>query len=188
MLALRLAKPIYLLKEAIRDESFEMDLHYVGVDIDQSYVAAARDLFCGDDRFQIVHGDGADLSRFADKSFDLVISNGVYNSIKNQGAAFREAVRVSRIGALHHLVLNFAPNNSEFVSAINVSHSYKVPTIGSLIDDLTDCNPVNIYLPTRKWRKISLNNGRYIGKSENPNFWNIVLMSKLDLDKIIKRR
>jgi ubiquinone/menaquinone biosynthesis C-methylase UbiE len=86
-----------LLRDAIRSEGLEIDIDYVGIDNDGRVVALARELQAHDRNFWIVNGDGSDLGRFADNSFDLVVSNTVHNILTDHDKALGEAFRVARL-------------------------------------------------------------------------------------------
>lgn len=74
----------------------------VGVDLSARCLEEARQRFAGSPEIRFVQGDVADLSRFADSSFDVVFCSGTMAYLPPDAVerALREFVRVARPGGV----------------------------------------------------------------------------------------
>lgn len=69
---------------------------FVGIDNVPSLVTFSRMLQHGNEDVHFILGDGSDLSRFPDKSFDIVINHGVFNYCAEPALAISEVMRICR--------------------------------------------------------------------------------------------
>lgn len=96
----------WMLSDIINNQNLDIKLEFVGIELDGNAVQFSREIFHGNDAFEMIHGDASDLSRFPDNSFDLVISHSTNNFLQDPHLGLREALRVSRFGTLLHLFMN----------------------------------------------------------------------------------
>jgi SAM-dependent methyltransferase len=130
-----------MLKEALAYENSPITVEYTVLDISENIVALGRELHSADPNFQIVIGDGSNLSRFPNDSFDLVVSNSVPNYLTDAAAGYREAHRVARVGSLFHTMVP-PEGASATLSGASASLRYKLLTISEIKEILSDreCN------------------------------------------------
>ena len=125
-----------MLKDALAFEKMGLTVEYTVLDISENIVAFGRELHAGDPNFQIVIGDGSDLSRFPDGTFDLVVSNSVPNYLTDAAAGYREAYRVARVEALFQTMVP-PEGASATLSGASSSLRYKLLMISEIKDILS---------------------------------------------------
>ncbi len=145
-----LGENYYLLKKLIQREKLPLELDYVGIDLDANAVALAEELHHGDENFRIIHADGSDLSRFPDRSFDVVASNGVVNYVQDPNLGFGEAMRVARICALHQTLIS-PLSDPYWVTYQGGLERAMAPTLDYLADLLRPFSPFFIYDLNKFW-------------------------------------
>lgn len=87
-----------LLRHFIGIYRLSLTLEFVGIDRSESLSTFARAAHRGDKAFTAITDDGAaGLARFPDRSFDLVLCNGVANFTEEPVECFRGMARVCRV-------------------------------------------------------------------------------------------
>lgn len=84
------------IRRILKRLGYENRVKFVGIDNVPSLVTFSRMLQHGNDDVLFLHGDGSDLSRFLDKSFDIVINHGVFNYCAEPAQAIAEVMRICR--------------------------------------------------------------------------------------------
>ena len=117
-----------ILNKMVKEEKLNCTLSFVGVEIEGSLVEFSRELYRDNPDVFFIHGEGADLSRFPNETFDICITHGVSNHVKNGPVGFSDLLRVSRVAALAHIYTNRGD------AALNLTHGgagYKmwIPTL-----------------------------------------------------------
>jgi SAM-dependent methyltransferase len=172
----------YLLKELLSVDPIDMVVEFVGLDMNSNCVSFARDLFAGDPNFQNVVGEASDLSRFPDDTFDFVISNGVHNHVRDQGAAMREAVRASRVATIFRIMMSAAEEPQRFQGATgrDTEFVYQAPTAAQMFSYFPNRAEYFWYIPTQNSRHgVKWDDGRYLDIDEPDKVqWHTVIVAK----------
>lgn len=139
-----------LLKDAVALEGLDVKINYVGIDHDNRVVNLARELHAGDTGFSMVHGEGSDLSRFPDQTFDIVASNSVHNCLADPRAGYQDAFRVSRVAVLLQLLASRRQESIRSISA-QTGHVNHFPALGEVMEFLRPMQPYYIYRLSKYW-------------------------------------
>ena len=138
-----------LLKDVMRRENLDVEVEFVGIDTDQNAVELARELHHGDPNFTMILGDGADLSRFPDRCFDVVCSNGVLNYVDNPESAFGNAVRLARVCAVLNIL--FSRTKTSFVVTYTGLERALAVTKSIILREVAPHSPIFIYDLNQYW-------------------------------------
>ena len=131
-----------------RDQGLNLELEFTGVEIDSNAVKFSREIFQNDPRFTMMTGDASDLSQFPDACFDLVLSNSTNNFLADPGKGLREALRVSKFGALLHLFVNSSGDSRRLTHGVT-GHANYVFSRRELRETLDDMGTWHVYNLTR---------------------------------------
>lgn len=136
----------WMLSDMMRDQGIELDLEFVGVEIDSNAVQFSREIFQDDPNFEMLVGDASDLSRFPDACFDLVISNSTNNFLADPLLGLKEALRVSRFAALFHLFVNIngGPRTVTHGSTGHANHVFSRRQLREVLDALGTWHVYNL--------------------------------------------
>jgi SAM-dependent methyltransferase len=145
-----LGENYHLLKKAIERENLDVVLDYVGIDLDDNAVALADELHYGDPGFRMLHADGTDLSRFPDRAFDIVASNGVVNYVKDPVRGFKEATRVSRVCSVHQALISPGAE-TYWITYQGGLERAMAPTIERMIEILRPFSPLFLFDLNKFW-------------------------------------
>ena len=95
-----LGENFYFIKNLIRRYNLGLEVYFIGIEVSPGLCNFARMAHHEDPNFQILAGDGSDLSRFPDQSFDVVLCQGVANFTYDPKLTLRELIRVTRFAAV----------------------------------------------------------------------------------------
>lgn len=171
----------HLLRSCPILRDMEIEIEYVGLELDTRLVAFAQDVFRGDQNFKALHGEVSDLGRFPDRSFDLVTSHHVHSYAMDQPAAIREAIRVSRVAAVIYMAMIEKGPGVEFSHATTSTYTgtvFKAPSIGEFIKLLAETDARFVYLLSRNWKTMMKINNAYMGQVRSIPFWHNLVVSR----------
>jgi ubiquinone/menaquinone biosynthesis C-methylase UbiE len=128
----------WMLTEMARDQGLDLDLDFVGVEIDSNAVQFSREIFQDDPNFEMITGDASDLGQFPDACFDLVLSNSTNNFLADPILGIREALRVSRFAALLHLFVNSTGESRRLTHGVSghANYVFSRRELREILDDL----------------------------------------------------
>jgi ubiquinone/menaquinone biosynthesis C-methylase UbiE len=138
----------WMLSEMIGDQGLDLTLDFVGIEIDRNAVQFSREIFQDDPNFEMLTGDASDLSVFPDACFDLVLANSTNNFLADPVLGLREALRVSRVGALLHLFVNSSGGSRRLTHGVT-GHTNYVFSRQELRDMLDELGTWHVYNLTR---------------------------------------
>lgn len=139
-----------LLKDAIQSEGLDVEVEYVGIDHDRRVVNLSRELHAGDPNFISIHGEGSDLRRFPDQSFDIVASNSVHNYLNDTPLSYTESFRVSRVAVVLHLLATRSPTSLRVTSS-QTGQINHIPSLADVIGMLRSMEPYVLYRLSKFW-------------------------------------
>lgn len=84
------------IRRMLKRLGYDNRIKFVGIDNVPSLVTFSRMLHHGNDDVHFICADGSDLSRFPDKSFDIVINHSVFNACDEPSQAISEVLRICR--------------------------------------------------------------------------------------------
>lgn len=137
-----------LLKHHIAQANLPIEIEFVGIEVSESLTSFAQIAHRRDPHFTAIADDGAELGRFPNNCFDLVICNAVAGFVGDPQACFAGIARVCRIAVLLALEVSDGPL-SIWRSGAQTHKRYYAPRRSDLDDMWRPYGPFHDYLVSR---------------------------------------